>query len=195
PSAALAGGGSRRAVETGDIGTYSWRDICLLLQPSDQFRVGLVGELVLAAPGRLAGIEIGVAEIDAVGSEALEQGAIPFTRGLETLGKQPLGLRRGRLEGEGLERSYFRQHANDPHEEACEQSGPLVRRSEFAFVLRPRVGVHERISLDIRNQFLYLVALLLPRHLRHLRDRRADRIPERADGEVLAGKHILHLDP
>ena len=62
-------------------------------EPIQQLGVGVVGERVFAVRARLAGVEIGVGQIEAARADRVERRAIALARVLEAREKQRLGFR------------------------------------------------------------------------------------------------------
>src|SRR5258706_5223904 len=77
--------------------------------------------------------------------------------------------------------------------DAGEHSRTLIGRPEVLLVLLAGEGVDERASVYVGSQLLDFVALLLPGYLRHLGNSGADRVPERAHGQILACEDVLHV--
>src|SRR3954452_19412206 len=96
-----------------------------------QLRVGVVGERVLAVRARLAGVEIGVRDIEPAARDGVERRREAGAGVLEAVGEQPLGFGRGRLEAERLQRSDLRDQPVEKGEEPRKPSRALVLRAEL----------------------------------------------------------------
>src|SRR5262245_16293142 len=160
----------------------------------EQFGIGVVGERIFTVRARLAGVEIGVRELEASSAGRRDRRRVPGTRVGEALDEQLLRLRRGRLEAERLERSDLRQDSVEEPDEAREQTRLPVVGAEVLLVFLARVAVNEVLLGRGRHDLHDLVVLLAPGGARELRNDLADRAPVGRDREVFAREQIFHLE-
>ena len=142
---------------------------------------------------RLAGVEVGVRQIEAAPSERVERAMKAFARALEALEKQRLGLLGRRLELQRPQRANLRQQLVEKRQEPRHQAGLLVVGAIGLVVFLRREVEDELLLGGARDQFLDLLPLVTPCDTRDLRNRLADRVAVRADREILGHEHLVHL--
>src|SRR3954468_9120566 len=118
----------RRGVERIDVVAQIVRHVgeTVAGQAVEQLGVRLVRQGVLPVGARLAGVEVGVRQVQAAAAERVERRLVALAGPLEALEKQRLSLFRRRLELQRLERADLRQQPIEEGQEAREQSGLLV---------------------------------------------------------------------
>src|SRR6478672_4048415 len=97
-------------------------------------------------PGRPAGIEVRVREIEPAISRIARGGPKPRHRVPETGDEERLRFRVWRLEREGFQRTDFRQQPVQKSEKPCEPPGPLVIAAVITFEPGTSIGEDEPVS-------------------------------------------------
>src|SRR5207245_5498028 len=133
--------------------------------------VRVVGKRVLAARGRLAGVEVGVGQTQPAGLERIERLVKPISRLLKALEKHLLDFGRRRFVAQDPKRSDFWHQLVDDRQETGEDTRSLVARAELLLVIPPRQVEDELILLHAGTKLVDLVMLIVPSDLGHLWDR------------------------
>src|SRR6185503_8879837 len=123
-------------------------------------------ECILAMRARLAGVEVGVRQIEPTTANLIQRRSEAGARVLEALGEEPLRLGRRRLEAEWLQRTDLRHQPVEERHQPREPSGTLVLRPELGLELLAGVAIDERVLLHAGRQPLDLLALVAPRDSR-----------------------------
>src|SRR6476646_10579022 len=173
---------------------YRGGRIGLFGQPFNELRVGLVDERILTRLLCRAGVEITIDDREPGPRRRIDKRAVVLDGSIEALQEPSLGLRRGRLEGERLERAESRDDAQQEREDLVTKCRRLVRGAPLLLVRGAGLGEREALSRLTWREGFDLLLLELPGHLRHPRDRRVDGPPERADRQIERLEYVLQLE-
>ena len=101
---------------------------------------------------------------------------------------------RRRFERQRFQRAHLRDQAEEEGEDARADARLLVLVVPLLLVAGAREIVEELLARDAGARLSQLVLFQVPGDLGHLGNDRADGMPERPEGEVEAGEHVLQFE-